>query len=181
MGKSPQLITPEGRVIIEREAIAKYLIEKYDTTGRFKINPTDSENDAIKEEELLSFGGNSLSPLAMIAVLFKYFKAGSPFFLKPLMGSISFMVNKAFLNKEVEIMMQYLEDSMKGKAYFMGTDDLTRVDFMFIWYIDFMLVAAVESLDKYPSLKSWHEKCKSREGWKRSIEKGNGYDMNVEM
>lgn len=181
LGKSPQLITPEGRVIIERSAIAKYLINKYDTTGKFKINPTDSENDAIKEEELLSFGGNSLAPMIMIQMVFKYLTAGSPFFVRPLLGGIASMVNKAFLGKEIDSMMQWLEDGMKGKTYFMNTENPTLIDFMYMWYIDFALVISISDFSKYPNIKSWHDKCKDRDAWKRSLEKGNGYNMNIEM
>ena len=180
LGKSPQLITPEGRVIIERAAIAKYLIDKYDTAGRFKLNPDDKENDAIREEELISFGGTSLAPILMVQLVFSLVRDGSPFFIRPLVGSISTMVNKAFLSKEVDTMMSYLDDEMNGKSYFMKTENPTRVDFMMLWYHDFCAMAG-NNLSKYSNIKAFAERCKTRDAWKRSLEKGNGYDLNIKM
>lgn len=181
LGKSPQLITSEGRVIIERSAIAKYLIEKYDTAGKFKLNSGDSENDAIREEELISFGGTSLAPILMIQMVFKFVRDGSPFFIRPLMGGISAMVNSAFLRKEADAMMKYLDRDIEGKNYFMNTENPTRVDFMMLWYVDLGIMAESSDLGTYPNLKSWFDRCKTRDAWKRSLEKGNGYQMDIKM
>lgn len=181
LGKSPQLITPEGRLLIERAAIAKYLIDKYDTIGKFKLNPDDPVNDAIREEELISFGGNSLSPILTVKMVFKFVTEGSPFFFRPIVGSISAMVNKAFLNQEIDNMMRYLDNDMKGKSYFMNTENPTRVDFMNLWFIDMCSLAGVNDLAKYSNLQAFSQRCKERDAWKRSLEKGNGYDMNITM
>jgi len=181
LGKAPQLITPEGRVLIERSAIAKYLIEKYDTAGKFKLNPDNPENDVIREEELISFGGNSLSPILMIQMVFKFVRDGSPFFVRPIIGSISAMVNKAFLSNEADSMMRYLDDSLKGKNYFLSTDNPTRVDFLMLWYVDLTIMAESSDLNTYSNVKSWYDRCKGREAWKRSLQKGNGYDINLKI
>ena len=181
LGKSPQLITPEGRVIIERTAIAKYLIDKYDTAGKFKLNIDDTENDAVREEELLSFGGSSLSTIMMVQLILKFIGDGSPFFIRPLFRSAFGMLNKAFTGPEIDQMMKYADSNLKGREYFMGTSNPTRVDFCFLWYIDLFKMAGNSDLSPYPDLKAWYDRCKARDAWKRSLEKGNGYDMNVEI
>lgn len=176
IGKSPQLITPEGRVLGERAAISMYLIEKYDTKGKFKINPQDKENDSIREEELMSFGGNSFYPSLMIKMIFKFLHDGSPFFIRPLVGMMSSGLNKGFLNKEMGVMYKYFDQALEGKQFFLATDNPTRVDFCTLWYIE-MASALGDNLSTYPNLKRWHESCKNREGWKRALEKGNGYNL----
>ena len=181
LGKSPQLLTPEGRVIIERAAIAKYLIEKYDTAGKFKLNSDDRENDVIREEELISFGGASLAPILMIQMVFKFVRDGSPFFVRPFVGSIGAMVNKAFLSKEADAMMKYLDNGMEGKTYFLNTQNPTRVDFLMLWYMDLGMIAESSDLSTYPNIKSWYDRCKARDAWKRSLEKGNGYEIDIKM
>lgn len=168
-------------MIIERTAISKYLIDKYDTAGKFKINSEDPENDVIREEELLSFGGNSFASVSMVQMIFKFLQQGSPFFVRPFIGGLSATLNRAFLGKEIDSMMDWLEKGMEGKTYFMKTEGPTRVDFMYRWYIDFALFASLSDLNKYPNIKSWHERCSNRDAWKRSLEKGNGYDMNMQM
>lgn len=177
LGKSPQLLTPEGRVIIERAAIAKYLIEKYDTAGKFKLNPDDLDNDVVREEELMSFGGNSLNAILAIKMIFQFMQVGSPFFIRPLIGVIASGVDKGFLSKEIDSMLKYLDAGLKGKEFFLNTKNPTRVDFCTLWYMELATALGVDNWDSYPSLKSWYDRCKSREGWKRALEKGNGYDL----
>lgn len=117
----------------------------------------------------------------MIAMVFKFMRDGSPFFIRPLMGFMSYMVHKMFLSKEFNAMVPYMEDSMKDKQYFMKTENPTRVDFAMVWYFDLALVASFDDLNKYPNLKAWYERCKARDAWKRALDKGNGYDMNIKM
>ena len=101
--------------------------------------------------------------------------------MRPIMGVMSTMINKAFLNKEVEVMAKYIDDGLQGKSYFMGTENPTKVDFAMFWCFDFAMVAAIDSLEKYPNVKVSHERCYARDAWKRALERGNGYDMNIEM
>src|ERR1700744_4969928 len=50
LGKAPQLETGNGRVIVESVVIAKYLIETYDKTGKFKGD--GDKNDWLRDEQL---------------------------------------------------------------------------------------------------------------------------------
>lgn len=177
LGKSPQLITPEGRVIIERSAIAKYLIEKYDAAGKFKLNSSDSVNDDIREEELMSFASSSFYPSLTIKMIFEFLQDGSPFFIKPLVGLMASALNKGFLNKELSVMMKYLNEGLEGKEYFLATENPTRVDFCIMWYMEMASFLGEGDFSSYPNVKKWHDKCRSREAWKRALEKGNGYSL----
>ena len=181
LGKSPQLITPEGRVIVERAAISRYLIDRYDTAGKFKINPNDSENDSIREEELMSFSGSSLAPILMVKLIFTLMRDGSPFFIRPVMGGLCSIADKAFITAELDAMYQYLDDILAGKDYFLKTEHPTRVDFAMLWSMDNGEMAGRPVGSKYPNLKAWYERCKARDAWKRSIEKGNGYSTKISM
>lgn len=177
LGKSPQVITPEGRVIIERSAIAKYLIDNYDAEDKFKLNAQDKDNDDIREEELISFGSASLYPILSIKMIFEFLYAGSPFFFRPLVGMIGSAVNKGFLNKEVGNMLKYLDQGLEGKQFFLATKNPTRTDFCNMWIIEMASFLGEGDFAAYPNLKRWHESCKGREAWKRALEKGNGYDL----
>lgn len=176
LGKSPQLVTAEGRVIAERTAIAKYLIDTFDTTEKFKPDPNDKVHDAIWEEELLSFGGNSLAVTLMIKMILKFLSAGVPFFIKPATWAVGTMVNKGFLDKELDTQLKYLDAQLVGKEYLMNTAGPTRADFCMLWYAELGLTAQV-NYSAYPNIKAWQTRCKARDAWKRSLEKGNGYDI----
>lgn len=178
LGKSPQLVTAEGRVIAERTAIAKYLIDTFDNAGKFKLDPNDKTHDAVWEEELLSFGGNSLSFTLMLKMLLKFMASGSPFFIKPMMWGFGAMLNKGFLDKEAAAQLKYLDAQLADRDYFMKTENPTRADFCMLWYADLAIMADMNS-STYSNIKAWHARCKARDAWKRALEKGNGYELGA--
>lgn len=179
LGKSPQLLLPSGRVIIERSAIALYLINTFDTAGKFKLNPSDADNDVIREEELLSFAGTSVNPIMTTQFVFDQLRIKSPFFMKPLTGGIGTLVNKGFLTKEMENMTKYLNDQLVGREWLMGGTEPTRADFCIQWYVDMGSQLGKMDMNKHQNLNAWLTRCKNRPAWKTALEKGNGYDMKT--
>ena len=173
LGKSPQLVTSDGRVIAESSAIAKYLIEKYDSQGNFK---GDAKNDSIRDEELSSLSGTSFNSNVLIEMLFKAMATRSPFFVRPLITGIHGMLSKAFLGPELKAQLTYLNDQLGEQDYYMGHSP-GRADFIISWTIDMASQQSIISLNDYPRIKAWNDRCKARDAWKRGIEKGNGYDL----
>lgn len=180
LGKSPQLVSVEGRVIIERSAIAKYLIEKYDSEGRFKLNPQDVQNDGIREDVLISMGGTTLQQIFMVQALFNLMRQASPFFVKPLVGMMGTMVSKGWTGGEVDLIMTYIDRQLEGKEYFMDTPNITRVDICWMWYADLGVMAG-NDFSRFSNFTNWVDRCKTRPAWKRSLEKGNGYSTSMTM
>lgn len=67
LGKAPQLILPDGRVLIETNNVLKYLIDTYDTKREFQGD--GEKNDAIRAEELSALVSSSMNGLADIGVI----------------------------------------------------------------------------------------------------------------
>ena len=166
-------MTTDGRVITESSAISRYLIDKYDTANKFQ---GDAKNDAIRDEELTSLGSTNLSTFLTMELLFQAAGTRSPFFIRPLINGIGGALKKAFLGPEIKAQLNYLNDQLGDQDYFMGSSP-GRADFMISWPIDMSIAPGLIDLNEYPKIKAWHERCKARDGWKRSIEKGNGYDL----
>jgi glutathione S-transferase len=175
LGKAPILVTTEGRVIAESSAIAKYLIDTYDTDNKFK---GDEKNDALRDEQLTSFSATNLNAFVIVSTLFNAMSSRSPFFVRPLMNGIHSMLKKGFLDTEFKAQFKYLDDQLEGQDYFMGKSP-GRADFMMSWPIDMAAAQDIVKFSEFPRLKAWHERCKARDGWKRGIEKGNGYDLRT--
>ncbi|KAI0888394.1 uncharacterized protein GGS22DRAFT_185771 [Annulohypoxylon maeteangense] len=184
LGKAPQLVTGSGRVIAERSAIAYYLIETYDHAGRFKVPASGSpghdsvNNDKIREEQLLSVGQTTLNQFFSIKSIFGGFAYATPFFVRPLILGLKLALEKAFIDGEIDNALKFLDSELEGRQYFNGTTELTRIDFILQWYVDFGVRGGSDvDISKYPNLKGWYERCMSRDAWKRALEKGNGYDL----
>lgn len=173
LGKAPQLIAPDGRVITESSAIAKYLIDKYDTAGRFKGG---GKNDVIRDEELVSFSSTNLNSNLLTELLFTSMADRSPFFVRPFVSGIHSLLRKAFLGPEMTAQLTYLNEQLGEQDYYMGSSP-GRADFVLSWPIDTATQWGFVDLKDYPMLKAWHERCKARDGWQRGIEKGNGYKL----
>lgn len=178
-GKSPVLVTGAGRVIAERSAIALYLIGTYDTAGRFQVpaGTADPAGDAVHEEYLASLGNSSLGPLLMVALVLGQLAKKAPFFVRPLFSGIAATVNKAFLAAELDSVLRELDAQLQGRDYLLGRPEPTRADFVDLWHVDMGLQGGYLQLDAYPNVKAWHARCTARPAWKRSLEKGNGYNL----
>lgn len=160
-------------MITESAAIAKYLIDTYDTADKFK---GDAKNDAIRDEELTSLSGTNLNAYLILQLVFKAMTLRSPFFVRPVMSGIHGMVHKAFIGPEIKAQLTYLDDQLEGQDYFMGSSP-GRADFMLSWQVDTGSQNGSFDLKEYPRLQAWHNRCKERDAWKRGREKGGRYDL----
>ncbi|KAJ8121715.1 hypothetical protein ONZ43_g1904 [Nemania bipapillata] len=179
LGKSPQLITASGRVIIERSAITAYLIETYDSAGKFKVSGSDDDHDSLREQELVGFAEASFNGTVMTAMMLYYLKVLSPFFLRPLIAAVSAMIHLGYVDKEFDAQLKYMDGLLKDQEYFMSNGNPTRVDFMMIFFVQMVYHSEVVDIAPYPNVKAWHDRCVARPAWKRAMEKGNGYSLGL--
>ncbi|KAI8625997.1 glutathione S-transferase [Xylariaceae sp. FL1651] len=178
LGKSPQLITASGRAIIERSAITAYLIDTYDSAGKFKISGHDEEHDAVREQELVAFAEASVNVTAMTSMMFHFLKVMSPFFVRPLVSAVSTILHLGFLDKELDAQFKFIDGLLKKNEYIMSDEDPTTVDFVMLFFVQILYYSKVFDIAPYPNVKAWHDRCVVRPAWKRAIEKGNGYSLN---
>ncbi|KAI5861425.1 hypothetical protein GGS23DRAFT_606296 [Durotheca rogersii] len=177
LGKAPQLVTASGRTIAERSAIAYYLIETYDKEGRFKRPADDRENDQFREQQLLSVGMTSANVYMSLKVVLSALAHSTPFFVRPLILSILWVLSRAFLDAEIDSVFKFLDAELEGRQFFNGTERPTGLDFVLQWYVDFGRWGCGIDLDKYPKIREWNDRCVSREAWKKALKKGNGYGV----
>lgn len=201
LGKSPTLVTPAGRVLAERSAIALWLVGSYDEGARFRIPASSGagaggkEDDAVREDQLLSFGGATLAPMLMLKLIFGLLVRQAPALARPLIKGVRYALDRAFLDAELATLFAYLDAQLviaptdssaeeegkvgegKDREWFMGTAEPTRVDFCLLWYVDWAMQWGWVDFDKYPRLKAFHARCTARPAWERALEKGGGYNL----
>lgn len=176
LGKAPQIVAPDGRVIVESSTCAKYLIDTYDVTDSFKGQGAGM--DALRDDFLTSFANASIAIPAMLDLFLELLVVQSPFFIRPLFRATHNQVRKMFTGPELDKMFRLLNTELEGRDWFMG-EKLGRADFMLSWEVDFCTQRHQIDLSKpeYARVKAWHERCQAREAWKNAIEKGNGYKL----
>ena len=175
-GKSPQLILADGRVITQSTAILLYLFRTYDTAHRFHHPGVD---DPVREDQLIGIGHTDLeSRVVSTRLTFDALVIKSPFFVRPIMKAVRDTISRTVLDPEIVAILGVLESELDGREWFMGGDGPTRPDFSLRFAVDLVVKLRYNNLKDYPRLTAWFDRCEAREAWKRSLEKGNGYDLD---
>lgn len=175
-GKSPQLLLPDGRVLTQLSAIIIYLLNTYDTSHEFHHPGVD---DPVREEYLSCLGVSDIASKLGIKFLFHGITLKSPFFIRPLFNTTRKYLNRLFLDADLKAVFDVMEMELEGREWFMGGEQPGRPDFILRFFTDLAVQPGYFKLDEgYPRLKAWWERCDGREAWKRSLERGNGYDLD---
>ncbi|KIY00688.1 uncharacterized protein Z520_03353 [Fonsecaea multimorphosa CBS 102226] len=175
LGKAPQLETGDGRVIVESPVIARYLIDTYDKTGKFKGD--GQKNDWIRDDELCSLAGASIGPPMILEVIMTVAVKLTPFFVRPLISLVHKQLRGGYSGPELDAFFKYMDDQLGDQDYFMGTTP-GRADFILSFPVDMCTAAGFIDIKKYPKVEKWHARCRERPAWKRALEKGNGYNLS---
>lgn len=175
LGKAPQLVLADGRVLIESSCIAKYLIDTYDTESKFKGD--GAKNDALRDDMLSDLINASMSTNAVVGVLFLALAAKSPFFIRPLCNVMWKAMRSGYWDADVARQLEYISSQLERQNYLMGSSP-GRPDFLLTWVYDNLYQRGLVVQGTYPTLEAWRKRCEERPAWKRSLEKGNGYDVS---
>lgn len=175
MGKSPQFILADGRVLIESNCISKYLIDTYDTDNKFKGD--GGKNDSLRDQMLSDFINCSMSTNMVVGVLFLALGDKSPFFLRPLVHMMWRGMRAGYWDDDLKKQLKYIESQLDGQDYLMGASP-GRADFSLTFVYDNLVQRGLMNANDYPKMKEWRKRCEERPAWKRSLEKGNGYDVS---
>jgi len=171
LGKSPILVTGDGRAITESTTIATYLIKTYDTGGKL------ASEDWVKDDMLTSFAGATLGPLAAVELLFDLASNQTPWPAVYIMRGIWKVVKKQFSEAEFKKDLAYLEGELGENEWFNGKN-LGKCDIILSYPIDMMAQRKwVDFESEYPRIAAWRKRIEERDAWKRGLEKGNGYSL----
>ncbi|KAF4612607.1 hypothetical protein G7Y89_g15571 [Cudoniella acicularis] len=168
LGKSPVLVTGEGRTIIETAAICAYLFATYDKASKF------ATQDWITDQELTSFAGASLGALYATELLVELLAKHSPWPIVYLMRAVRNKVQQIYTTNEFRRSMSYLEVELGDQDWFNGMM-LGRSDVMISYPLDLIATRGWVDFEKdFPRLAAWRKRIVERPAWKRGLEKGNG-------
>ncbi len=166
LGKSP-VITDGNRVIAESGAILAYLQQKYDREHLFAI--TD-EDEQIQARYWLHYAEGSLMPLLVMKLVFGQLgKKPVPWILRPAGVALSKGIQKAWLNKQLKLHGDVIEQHLSQHRYFAGSRfSIADVQMSF----PLLALQVRGSLKEMPATARWLESMQQRAAWQRAIEQG---------
>jgi glutathione S-transferase len=168
LGKSP-VITDGDLTLAESGAIIEYLIHTYGE-GRFK--PEWDTPEHLNYRYWMHYAEGTLMPLMVMSMIFNRVEQ-APLLIRPIAKAISGQVKKAYLGPNLKTNLDYIESELSKSTWFTG-EELTGADFQ----MSFPLEAAIMRLGndkKRPAISAFVARVKSRDAYKRALEKGGPY------
>ena len=115
-------------------------------------------------------------PLLVMKLVFRQVeKARAPFFVRPVVRAIVRNVNRAYLDRELRLHLEYLEGELTRHAWFAG-DEFSAADIQMSFPLE--AAAARGGLDaRFPRLAAWLERIHARPAYRRALDKGGPYQV----
>ena len=172
LGKSP--ILQDGDVTLaESGAIVEYLIERY---GQGRLRPDVGGPDWLRYIYFLHYAeGSAMPPLLLKLVFVRMETAPVPFFAKPVARMLAKGAQKAFVDPQLKLHLDYLEGEI-GKSEWFAGNEFSAADIQ----MSFPLEAAASrgGLDaSRPKLHAFLERIHARPAYKAALTKGGKYDF----
>jgi len=172
LGKSP--ILQDGEVTLaESGAIVEYLIERY---GQGRLRPTVGSPDWLRYIYFLHYAeGSAMPPLLLKLVFVRMETAPVPFFAKPVARMLAKGAQKAFVDPQLKLHLDYLEGEI-GKSEWFAGNQFSAADIQ----MSFPLEAAASrgGLDaSRPELHAFLERIHARSAYQAALTKGGKYDF----
>lgn len=170
LGKSP-VITDDGRVIAESAVIVDYLVSKY---GGGKLKPK-SEDDLLRYTYWLHYAeGSAITPFLFKLIFDKIETSPMPFFVRPIARKISEAVKSGWINSQIKLHLDYLEDEIGKTGWFAG-NEFSAADIMMSYPLE-AAASDPKGLGR-KNLIAFHEKLLSRPAYRRAIERGGPFSV----
>ena len=165
LGKSP-LITDGELTLGESGAIVEYLLQRYDPQHNLK--PTIDSPNYPQYLYWLHYAEGSIMPLLLISLIFNRIDAQKvPFFVKPIVRKITGSVRASFIDPQLKLHLDYIEQTLAGKKWFLG-EQLTGADIM----MSFPLQALVlKGLEGYPNINDYVARIEQEPSYQRAEQK----------
>lgn len=172
LGKSP-VLTDGELTLAESGAIIEYL---GDTYGAGTLMPAHGTEARRRCSYWLHYAeGSAMPPLLLKLVFGRVAKAPAPFFVRPVARAIAAKVQRAFVDPQIALHLDYMEAELGKSTWFAG-DDFSVADIALSFPLE--AAAARGGLDAgRPRLAAWLERIHARPAYRRALERGGAYRL----
>lgn len=162
LGKSP-VISDGDITVAESGAIIEYLVERYDSAGRFK--PKAGTQAALDYRYWLHYAeGSLMTPLILALVFSRLPSQPMPFFVKPVVKGLSAKVMANYVRPQLQTHFRFVEQQLAKSDWFAG-DAFSAADVQ----MSYPLMAAVERSGlELPRVRDFVARVKARPAWQRA-------------
>lgn len=171
LGKSP-LITDQGRTYAESAAIIEYLVDTYGA----QLKPgADSEHYRDYVYWLHFSEGSLMPPLLVKLIGDRLTEAKVPFFVKPIVKSISRQIEANFAGPEISALLEFIDDHLGKNEWFCG-DEFSAADIQMSFPLEASVARGIVGKNR-PHITGWVKRVHARPAYQKALEKGGDYDF----
>ena len=170
LGKAP-VVVDDGQVLAESGAIVEYLADRY---GSGRLIPAHGTPQRLRCSYWLHYAeGSAMPPLLLKLVFSRLRNAPAPFFVRPLLRSIANKTQRAFVDPQLKLHLDYLEGEL-GKSTWFGGDDFSVADIQMSFPLE--AACARAGLDaSRPRLWDFLQRIHARPAYQRALQRGGDY------
>jgi glutathione S-transferase len=172
LGKSP-VITDGDATIAESGAIVEYLVGRY---GQGRLVPPLETPERLRYTYWLHYAeGSAMPPLVLKLIFTQIPRAPMPALVRPFVRRIARGVEKAFVDPQIKLHLDYMEGELGKSAWFAG-DQFTAADIQMSFPVEG--AASRGGLDaSRPKLFGFLERIHARPAYERALAKGGPYEL----
>jgi len=172
LGKSPVIVDGD-LTVAESGAIVEYLVDRY---GHGKLVPPPGTPDRLRYTYWLHYAeGSAMPPLLLKLIFTQIPRAPMSALVRPIVRRIAHGIEKAFVDPQIKLHLDYLEAELRKNTWFAG-GDFTAADIQ----MSFPLEAASlrGGLDaNRPKLFDFLQRIHARPAYERALERGGPYEI----
>ncbi|WP_266172108.1 glutathione S-transferase family protein [Dyella subtropica] len=173
LGKSP-VITDGDVTLAESGAIIEYLADRY---GSGTLLPAPGTPERLRCAYWLHYAeGSAMPPLLLKLVFQRVAKNPAPFFVKPLLRGIADKVQRAFVDPQLKLHLDFLEGEL-AKAPWFGGDTFSAADIQMSFPLEAAAARAGLDAKSRPQLWNFLQRIHARPAYQRAIERGGEFAM----
>ncbi len=172
LGKSP-VISDGDATVAESGAIIEYLVERH---GNGRFVPAAGTPEQLRYRYWMHFAeGSAMPPLLLKLVFMKIASTKVPFFVKPIVRSISSKVMGTLVDPNLTRQLDFMEAEL-GKSEWFAGQEFSAADIQ----MSFPLEAAAQRAGlnaSRPRLMAFLKRIHARPAYARALERGGPYSF----
>jgi glutathione S-transferase len=172
LGKSP-IITDGDATLAESGAIVEYLVDRY---GQGRLVPPKGTPERLRYTYWLHYAeGSAMPPLVLKLIFTQIPRAPMPALVRPFVRRIAKGVEKAFVDPQIKLHVDYMENELGKTTWFAG-EELTAADIQMSFPVEG--AATRGGLDaSRPKLFGFLERIHARPAYERALARGGPYEL----
>lgn len=168
LGKAP-IVTDGDVVLAETGHVIEQVLER---RGEGRLQPEPGTEAHQRFRYYMHYAEGSLMPPLLVRLIFdKMLEARLPFFIKPVVRGIVSKVEDNFINGEMQLHGDFLDEELNGREWIAG-DEFTAADIQMSYPVEALLARGQRPQAKTKHLQAYADRFRARPAYQRALDKG---------